>query len=702
MQDIVAACKAANIHDFIACLPNGYDTRVGQSGSGLSGGQKQRVAIARAMIRDPKIMLLDEATSALDSESERAVKEALDRLMQGRTTIVVAHRLSTIEDADRIYVMDRGEICEQGTHSELLAKQSSYASLIARQQMDAGGSDSESEEEKVVVAFAATATIKDSPLEALAGLPAMDVASDAGLVQMDPTDMDPTDTDPEDEAIVPEKKEGLKKVTFSQLVAKAGNKRCMLYVSAFSACFVGSQFPFLHYVTAEVMDTLSMCTSTEICDDSDPAPALNCTLIYGRDTAQSPSFTDAQNCYELQDSDTRWLIIEISTLCSTVCCGTFLQFKGLLVVEETVKASLRTDMFRSLLKQDMEFFDNPANSPGSLASKLASDTKLAAAGFGMSMAMLIQAGCCCVVSLAASLWYCWQLTLVLLAVLPVAVIAEIYADSLQWNAAKQAQSATAEATSIATEAVSAFATVATFQMAEPVIKLYDDAISNSTVNQRKALLATALVYGISASLAFVVPAVALLYGGHLVGEEGYDTHDVMMSFLLVLGMVFGMTGAIAYLADTSKSKAATQSAFEIIELEPSIYSEATDEIPAVLVDEIHRADLVFENVAFAYPARQDAPIFEKLSLTIPAGKQTAIVARTGCGKSTVYGLLQRFYDPSAGQVTLGGTLSVHFCCRSAVKLHHSLLPESRNYTCTLNIRMPWLQDIGWMSCQSTG
>ena len=123
------ACKAAHAHDFIAGLPEGYDTLVGENGVMLSGGQKQRVAIARALLKNAPILILDEATSALDSESERKVQQGLDTLMQGRTTLVIAHRLSTIEQADRIIVMDKGEIVETGTHQQLLEARAHYFKL---------------------------------------------------------------------------------------------------------------------------------------------------------------------------------------------------------------------------------------------------------------------------------------------------------------------------------------------------------------------------------------------------------------------------------------------------------------------------------------------------------------------------------------------------------------------------------------------
>jgi subfamily B ATP-binding cassette protein MsbA len=126
---IVAAAEAAAADGFIRLIDGGYDANVGEGGLKLSGGQRQRIAIARAMLRDAPILLLDEATSSLDTESERQVQEALSRLMKGRTTIVIAHRLSTVLDADLIYVLDSGRVVESGTHSELIANRALYARL---------------------------------------------------------------------------------------------------------------------------------------------------------------------------------------------------------------------------------------------------------------------------------------------------------------------------------------------------------------------------------------------------------------------------------------------------------------------------------------------------------------------------------------------------------------------------------------------
>ncbi len=137
-EEIIAAARAANAHDFIMKFPDGYETVLGERGQTVSGGERQRIAVARALLRNPGILILDEATSALDVKSEQLVQEALERLMKGRTAFIIAHRLSTIQFANRIVVLDRGRIIEEGTHSQLLAGDGLYRRLYNRWLKDTG------------------------------------------------------------------------------------------------------------------------------------------------------------------------------------------------------------------------------------------------------------------------------------------------------------------------------------------------------------------------------------------------------------------------------------------------------------------------------------------------------------------------------------------------------------------------------------
>ena len=131
-EEVIAAAKAVNAHDFIMKMPNGYQSEIGAEGLQLSGGQRQRISIARALLKDAPILILDEATSALDNESEYYIQKALDNVMKDRTTLVIAHRLTTIESADRIAVLDSGQIVELGTHEELMQLHGHYAQMYAR------------------------------------------------------------------------------------------------------------------------------------------------------------------------------------------------------------------------------------------------------------------------------------------------------------------------------------------------------------------------------------------------------------------------------------------------------------------------------------------------------------------------------------------------------------------------------------------
>ena len=137
LEDIIRAARAANAHSFIVAKADGYDTPVGEQGNNLSGGEKQRIAIARAILHDPRILILDEATSSVDVETEKQIQEAIGCLVQGRTTFAIAHRLSTLRDADRLLVLDQGRVVESGTHAELMARRGHFYDLVQMQQQAA-------------------------------------------------------------------------------------------------------------------------------------------------------------------------------------------------------------------------------------------------------------------------------------------------------------------------------------------------------------------------------------------------------------------------------------------------------------------------------------------------------------------------------------------------------------------------------------
>jgi ATP-binding cassette subfamily B protein len=133
LEEIVAAARAAHAHEFILRLPHGYDSLVGERGQALSGGERQRISIARALLIDPRILILDEATSSVDTTTEKEIQKALENLVRGRTTIAIAHRLSTLRDANRLIVLDRGNVVETGSHDELMAREGEYYQLYQAQ-----------------------------------------------------------------------------------------------------------------------------------------------------------------------------------------------------------------------------------------------------------------------------------------------------------------------------------------------------------------------------------------------------------------------------------------------------------------------------------------------------------------------------------------------------------------------------------------
>jgi ABC-type multidrug transport system fused ATPase/permease subunit len=381
-EEIEAAAKLANAHAFINTLPDKYKTMCGEGGSQLSGGQKQRIAIARAIVRNPKLLLLDEATSALDSKSEREVQEALERVMEGRTTIVVAHRLSTIVNADCIFVIDRGVLVEQGTHAELTARNGVYANLVRAQEaanrsLDDDMDGVDVEEKKAESELRRDPSLKKATSEArprsgshaerskkLSG-----TATGAGEGTKGEEEEDETAKLPDPGAA------GVLKLISQQSLG-------FLLLGFLGGGLSGVVLPLWGLVFSEIVN-----------------------VFYITDAAE-------------QREQAMWWSLAFLGLGLLSVAAEMLKSGSMGVVGERLTLDLRQKVFRNLLRQDMTFFDRPENSSGLLALRLSSDATMVQAGVSYRSALLLQLNATFITGLIVSFVASWKMSLVVLAVLP--------------------------------------------------------------------------------------------------------------------------------------------------------------------------------------------------------------------------------------------------------------------------------------------
>lgn len=331
---VVEACKMANAMVFVDALPEGLDTNVGERGFLLSGGQKQRIAIARAIVGDPRILLLDEATSALDTKSEGVVQEALDRASKNRTTIVIAHRLSTIKNADLIVVMRRGEIIEQGTHDELIARKSDYYELVQAQTLD-------SEQKPIATTDDVTEEIEDEKKMEMTELSQVKTSFTLGRIGTVAC-----------KAEIPE----IRKYSFLELVnfisdLSAPERRLNIF-GALCSVIQGLGYPSLG-------------------------------LFYGKCVE---AFSYMPNTYRMRReinifAGLFFMLASVELLASATALGIY-SYTGQKLVRR-----IRIGTFRRIMRQDIAFFDKDENSTGALTSTLSRDAQ---AVEGMSIIELLK------------------------------------------------------------------------------------------------------------------------------------------------------------------------------------------------------------------------------------------------------------------------------------------------------------------------
>lgn len=618
-DQIYAAAKAANCHSFITNLPNGYDTKTGELGGQLSGGQKQRIAIARAVLKNPGILLLDEATSALDSTSERVVQKALDKLMGGNiTTIVIAHRLSTIKNVDIIAVMKRGEVVETGSHRELLAREGgAYATLVQLQQQ-------RSEQEEVP-------DIEDERAEEFGDTRRL---SDVG---------------------------GSKRhLSTHSLVSKGSNQpieEIEVSISWWRRCFP-SKPERKPVADAEVAQTkVSFFRLLKLNKPEAPIAVVGC-IASGLLGIQMPAFSFALASIiaayylpvaEIPSQAAKWALAFVA-----IGVGTFivslLQTGCFAHMGAKLARRVRMLSLTALLRQEMAWFDEEGHSSGAVSARLATDASAVRGAVGDQLGLIFQNIVTVITGLTIAFIYGWKLTLVTLAVLPLMGAAGYAQAVFMTGFSGQADKLFAAANETAAEAFSNIRTIAAFQMEHSVGMLYSRLLQAPTQTSSRRAQASGLGFGFSQGSMFITYSLAFWFGGKQVANGEMSFEDVFKVFFAVLFMATGVSQSQMAFPDVSKAKAAVANIFALVDTKPK-----TIDIDAPGVELAHvSGSLELRDITFAYPARPSVAVFRQFTLAVAAGSSVALVGPSGSGKSTVIALLQRFYDPQAGEVLLDG------------------------------------------------